>query len=364
MKDAGLLKRQVSAAIRSFPQKVLSEKEFDRLALCTWRRQRALNLPYARFAAARGAGEPKRWRDIPAMPVSGFKAARIFCFGARSAKRVFRTSGTTRGTAGGRGTHYFRSLDYYDDAIRSFFRHCLMKDAGRLAFASLVPPAAERRDSSLSYMAARVHAMFGAGAPFQAARGGRARFAELAGFLAQKTRRKKPVLLFSTTLALGAFLKYLEEKRIRIRLMPGSRVLETGGAKGRKDAVSREEVVRLAAVHLGIPAAFVVNEYGMTELSSQFYDANLTGRRPRATAYKAAPPWTRVAVLDPVTGRLKMAGKGLLRIWDLANQDSCAVVQTEDLAEVRGHGFRLLGRLAGADLRGCSLTFEELERLA
>ena len=117
---------------------------------------------------------------------------------------------------------------------------------------------------------------------------------------------------------------------------------------------------------LGIPKESVVNEYGMTELSTQFYDATMS--RGRQTDCKTVPPWARVVVIDPNTGN-EMAGneRGLLRVFDLANLWSIMCVQTEDLGVARASedqpgqcGFEILGRAAGAEVRGCSLNAEDL----
>jgi hypothetical protein len=111
---------------------------------------------------------------------------------------------------------------------------------------------------------------------------------------------------------------------------------------------------------LGIPSARVVNEYGMTELSTQFYDATL--QIGRQTDIKEVPPWARVVIIDPNTGReAANEERGLIRVCDLANLWSIMCVQTEDLGVARQNGFEVLGRVAGAEVRGCSLNAEDLK---
>ena len=105
---------------------------------------------------------------------------------------------------------------------------------------------------------------------------------------------------------------------------------------------------------IGIPRARIVNEYGMTELSTQFYDGSLQANRQ--TDSKAAPPWARVVIIDPNTGReAAQNGHGLVRVYDLANLWSIMCIQTEDLGVRRGDGFELIGRAQLAEPRGCSL---------
>jgi hypothetical protein len=110
---------------------------------------------------------------------------------------------------------------------------------------------------------------------------------------------------------------------------------------------------------LRIPPSCVVNEYGMTELSTQFYDQTLSV--DRQTDEKTAPPWSRVLVIDPNTGKEAAEGeRGLIRVFDLANLWSMMCIQTEDLGIARGDRFEILGRAAGAEVRGCSLNAEML----
>jgi len=101
---------------------------------------------------------------------------------------------------------------------------------------------------------------------------------------------------------------------------------------------------------LGVSRENIICEYGMSELSSQAYD---TGSRSRVFRF---PPWARVQIISPETGREVAEGEtGLIRILDLANVYSVAAIQTEDLGILRGDGFELVGRAPRAEPRGCSL---------
>jgi hypothetical protein len=145
--------------------------------------------------------------------------------------------------------------------------------------------------------------------------------------------------------------------------------MDTGGYKGRSREVPKTELYAAYHRHFGIPLTHIVNEYGMTELGSQFYDRNLrdaaagrdpTDCLPASSRIKLAPPWVRVVVVDPETLEpLDGPGPGLLRFIDLANLHTVLAVQTDDLGELRGEGFEILGRAASAEARGCSLTAEE-----
>lgn len=139
--------------------------------------------------------------------------------------------------------------------------------------------------------------------------------------------------------------------------------MDTGGFKGRSREVMREEMLRLYEEVLAIRAAFRVNEYGMTEMGSQFYDNTLRDRvlgrfRPR---FKAIPHWVRTRILGPVTlEELPESEVGLMIHYDLANCGSVIAVETEDLGYRIDEGFEIVGRAPGAEARGCSLTVEEL----
>jgi hypothetical protein len=166
-----------------------------------------------------------------------------------------------------------------------------------------------------------------------------------------------PVLVLGTTLLLAAFA----ERPATRRLPPGSRVMDTGGAKGLRAEFAREEIERRLEGALGIPPTHLVNEYGMAELASQFYDdalkAHIEGRAPLPG--KTIPPWVRTRVLDPETMIERPEGaRGLLVHYDLANLETPFAVQTEDVGTLRAGRILIDGRLTGAEARGCSLTFE------
>jgi hypothetical protein len=143
-----------------------------------------------------------------------------------------------------------------------------------------------------------------------------------------------------------------------LKLPAGSRVMETGGYKGRTREMLKEELHTCLNARLGISYEFIVCEYGMCELSSQAYD-RIAGNRssvsvpPRIFRF---PPWARVQIISPESGREVGDGEtGLIRVFDLANLVSAPVVQTEDLAIRRGEGFEFIGRATEAEPRGCSM---------
>ncbi|MEO7677457.1 MAG: hypothetical protein ABIV39_11910 [Verrucomicrobiota bacterium] len=167
-----------------------------------------------------------------------------------------------------------------------------------------------------------------------------------------------PIALLGTAFSFVHLLDHFAANNIRYRLAEGSRVLETGGYKGRSRSLPKAELHDLITKHLGIPASHIVCEYGMSELSSQAYDQSVErlGSSVESSRAFRFPPWARVQVISPETGKEVCEGEtGLVRIFDLANVYSVLAVHTEDLGIRRSDGFELIGRSPTVEPRGCSL---------
>jgi acyl-CoA synthetase (AMP-forming)/AMP-acid ligase II len=193
--------------------------------------------------------------------------------------------------------------------------------------------------------------------------GGTIDTAGLSDALVEATDREAPVLLAGTAFAFVHWLDWLKERNQRFDLPSGSRIMETGGFKGRSRVLDRPEFYEsLSAAH-GVPLCQIVNEYGMTELLSQFYDTTdgaTAGVRLEDRRH-VPPPWVRTRVLDPNTLQaLPDGAPGLFCHFDLANAGSVMVVLTEDLGVAVDGGFRVLGRAQGAEPRGCSIAMDDL----
>lgn len=141
--------------------------------------------------------------------------------------------------------------------------------------------------------------------------------------------------------------------------------MDTGGFKGSGRDVQPAELLASYRDLLGIDATHRVNEYGMTELCSQFYGTALrdvSAGRPARDGH-AAPPWVRTRAVDPDTLEPVAPGAvGILQHFDLANAGSVMAIQTEDLGLVDDGRFILLGRAPGAPPRGCSIAMDLLLR--
>jgi len=294
------------------------------------------------------------WKDIPAVPALAFKHLDIACKPLEEAERVFYSSGTTQQ---GRSRHYMFSLRLYECAIEHHFKEHLLPDREKMPIFVLMPPPAEMPESSLAYMLGYVKQRFGAEGSdhFVSVKHG----LEANRLIARLRDLKEAVLLLGTSFSFVHLLDYLCEQEIRLQLPPGSRVMDTGGFKGRSREMRREELLNLLQTRLGIDPHYCINEYGMSEMSSQFYD-HVSGE-PVGERFYRPPHWVRTIVINPETMREASPGEvGILRHWDLANLYSAMVIQTEDLGVAKGEGFILLGRLSGAERRGCSLAIDEL----
>jgi hypothetical protein len=362
------LARDLEALFARGVERALPEDEFNGWALRVFRWQVEHDPTYARYCAGRGATAENvtRWEEIPPVPTSAFKRVRLFSGGpGREPDAVFRTSGTTGG-ADRRGEHPIASLALYRAALLPAFRAHVVPEPGRLPILALIPSAADAPHSSLSYMVATaVDELGDERSEWLAAADGALDETRLVRALRAAEAGGRPVLIAATAFALVHALDLLGAAGARFALPERSRLMETGGFKGRSRTVDRGPLYAEVEAALGIPARRVVNEYGMTELLSQFYEPVLSApalaSAPLTERFHVAPPWVRTRVLDPATlAPLEPGRPGLLCHVDLANAGSVACVLTEDLGVAVPGGIRVLGRVPGAEPRGCSLAAEEL----
>ncbi len=340
-------------------------ESFEELALAAFAFQFERIAPYRRLCEGRGVtpASVADWRQVPTIPAAAFKTLEL---AAAPAVEVFRSSGTTSGSAGEiRSVHHHPYPDLYRQVIdASFPRFCLphLPPPARLPVLSLIPTRAQLPDSSLSFMADHILARHGSAESATAFGNRGVEVARARSWAGARQREGRPVLVLATAFALVQWLDGFDRLDLRFRLPPGTVLFETGGFKGRTTEIGREELLHRIAERLGVPAGQVVREYGITELTSQCYTRALYGEDPDLFV---APPWVRVRILDPETLDESPAGKpGLIAVFDLANLGSAVHLLTEDLGVSDGMGFRLLGRAAGAELRGCSLVVEELRGAA
>lgn len=325
---------------------------FGETALRVFARQYERCVPYRRFCDAR-AKRPDTvsdWREIPHLPVTAFKHARIYS-GEGEPAHCFQTSGTTAGLEL-RGRHYFDKLDLYAACARPVFKRFVLPDRERIPMLMLAQDPDRNPHSSLSWYLAQQSAAFGTPADGWYVDEQGLRLADLERSLRQADG---PVALLGTAFA----FVHLADSGVRVTLPPGSRVMETGGFKGKSREVDRAELYRLIREALG-PDVACINQYGMTEMSSNCYDQTLVTGSPR----KGGPAWVKVRMLDPETlAEVDPGTPGIVAVADLANLHSCAFLLTQDIGVQQADGFEVLGRAPGSEARGCSIAMDEFLRV-
>jgi len=349
----------LSSPLRSFisrslaPENPAGEEEFGRLALELFAFQ-CVAVPVYRALCERRKAAPEtiqHWSQIPALPTSAFKEYAVSSIPDGERTRVFHSSGTT-GQVPSRHFHSAESLAIYEASLLPWFRrHFFARHPAPMKLVFLTPETAPH--SSLVHMFTTVRRHFGTPDSVFAGRAGpdaswSLDLEQALAAVREAVGENEPLGLLGTAFSFVELLDHLQASGKRFALPKGSRVMETGGYKGRTRALPKAQLRQMLARFLGMAPADVLAEYGMSELSSQAYDS--------AGGVFLFPPWARARVISPETGADSDEGEtGLLRVFDLANIGSVMAVQTEDLAVRRGDGFELLGRAAAAEPRGCSL---------
>jgi len=351
----------IDAVLGFIAQDGCTDDEFDQLALRLFACQYANNEPYRRFCQGRGRAprNVRHWRDIPAAPIDAFKELTLSCQPAHEAERVFMTSGTTRAEVKGR--HYHPSLAVYDSSMRRNFARRFMQGPGTIRMGILFPGETELPNSSLAHYLALAARDFGSAGSrsFVSAQG--LDSPGLRQVLGEAERSGQPYALLGASYSFVHVIDDLRRRGLSFRLPPGSRILDTGGYKGHSRELPMDEFYASLSAAFGVGRDQCINMYGMTELSTQFYDSG----NASVPSVKSGPHWIRSRLVDPLTGREVAHGeRGILVHCDLANFNSVTTVLTEDVGVEAPGGFMLLGRAQGAQAQGCSLAVEEFIRAA
>jgi len=312
--------------------------DFPAMALEVFAFQFQENVPYRRYCEALGK-TPETvggWLEIPAVPTDVFKLTGmgLRCFPQDEVGGFFLTSGTTREV---KGKHEWRDLELYEAAVKGGWRELGLPQTKNPWFFS------QRVEDAPHSSLVRMFSILDDGGEWLVDAEG--------GMDLGKFSPIGPVAVLGTSLALMRACGEMEP----LKLAEGSWIFETGGSKGLRKSFSPDEVRERLSGHFGVPISRILNEYGMTELFSQFYkwgdEENHKG-----------PPWVGVRVVDVATGELAPDGEiGYLEIVDLANLETALAIRTQDLAVRMGEReFRLIGRDPGALARGCSRGVEDV----
>lgn len=317
----------------------VEKKSFDELAIAIFHHQYKHTAVYRRFVDALNVdpSSVSTLTDIPFLPIQFFKSYQVVSDRYDSFAQVFESSGTTGQVP---SKHIVQDIQLYEESFITYFEE-IYGDVRNLVILGLLPSYLERGQSSLVYM---VDALIKR-SEFKESGFYLHNHADLFEVLTQLEAKKQPCILIGVTYAL---LDFAEQYSLNLK---HTKVMETGGMKGRREELIRDEV------HTILKDAFQLNEihseYGMTELLSQAYAV-------KDGCFKPAP-WMKVLIRDindPF--QLEKKGRGVLNIIDLANLNSCSFIATDDIGELNEDGsFYVFGRLDLSELRGCSLMVRE-----
>jgi phenylacetate-coenzyme A ligase PaaK-like adenylate-forming protein len=317
---------------------IASEEEFNACALAVFRFQSEKVLVYKNYLQLLGVdvGAIKHYTQIPFLPVSLFKS-QVLIANNYNPEIIFTSSGTTGVIT---SQHQLAKVDLYEQSFLKGFKssygaieeYCVI---------GLLPAYLERKGSSLVYMVNRLieksnHPNSG----FYLNQ-----YAELQQLLQLLKARKQKTILIGVTFAL---LDMAESFSVDF---PELIVMETGGMKGRRKEIVREELHQLLTKGFGVEK--IHSEYGMTELLSQAYSSG--------EGLFICPPWMKIIIreINDPKETVKVGITGGVNIIDLANYYSCSFFSTQDLGKIHSDNqFEIVGRFDNADLRGCNLLVQ------
>lgn len=314
---------------------ISSDADFNQLALTTFAKQHQLNNVYRSYCDLINIdpSEIKHTSQIPYLPIRFFKSHPVRSFREEPTK-IFTSSGTTGSS---NSSHAIKDLSIYKNSFNQSFK-LTYGDPNEWTILALLPSYLEREGSSLIFMMEDLISQ--------------SQFAESGFYLNEWKQldriindleaKKRPTLLLGVSFALLDFIERYPQK------LHYTTIMETGGMKGKRPEITRKELHHLLQEGFGVNA--IHSEYGMTELLSQAYS--------KGRGVFHCPPWMRVnpyEVNDPFS-EVTENRIGRLNIIDLANQESCAFISTDDLGKSYKDGsFEVMGRIDDSDIRGCNL---------
>jgi len=314
-----------------------TSENFNTQALATFQKQLSNSSVYNAFFKALGKelNSISSWKEIPFLPISFFKTHRV-CQD-QPIVHTFESSGT----GGNRSQHLVNDLSLYEQSFFPTFKKYLEIPLEQVSILALLPSYLERNNSSLVYMVNALLPQAHSTSGFF-----------LNDFTALKNQLQENEKKEVKTILLGVSFALLDFSELYPMALKHTSIMETGGMKGRREELTRTEL------HIVLRQAFqlseIHSEYGMTELFSQAYS--------KGNGIFECPPWMKVVcrdLQDPLT-LLPDGKRGALNIIDLANQNSCSFIATEDVGIVHENGtFEILGRMNHAEIRGCNLLFSE-----
>lgn len=315
--------------------KIKNEEQFNKIALQILNYQYQNNIVYRNYTEKLNIDilQIKHFNDIPFLPIDFFKTHNI-----KSSKKEIQAIFKSSGTAGtSRSKHYISDLKVYEKSFLKTFNIFYGKPEN-YTFLALLPSYSEQGNSSLIYMIEKL--MQHSGNPHNGFY--LYNHDELFSKLNFLEKKKQKTILIGVSFAL---LDFFEEYRLKLK---NTIIIETGGMKGRKKEIVREELHKIIKFASGLKNLH--SEYGMTELLSQAYAKTENN-------YKT-PPWMKILIrdADDPFSYLPQGKSGGINIIDLANIYSCSFIETKDLGKLhKDSSFEVLGRFDNSDIRGCNL---------
>lgn len=314
---------------------IQNAKQFQKVALKVFRFQYENNTTYNQFCNLIGKTPVKvnSVEDIPFLPIDFFKSKAVLSV-SDSPQITFTSSGTTGSST---SKHFVPRLDYYEYSFRTAFAH-FYGNIENYTVLALLPSYLEREGSSLIYMVDDfIKRSQNPESGFYLHN-----YEALSEKLSRLDREGQQVLLIGVSYAL---LDLIEMQTFKLN---NTIIMETGGMKGRRKEMIREELHQILAKGFGVNQ--IHSEYGMTELLSQAYSMG--------NGIFECPPWMDVLIRDtedPLS-HIGYGKTGGINVIDLANINSCAFIATQDLGKKFKNGsFEILGRFDHSDIRGCNL---------
>lgn len=311
-----------------------TDSEFQQLALTVFRFQYENVGVYRDFCDLLKiqVSEIKSIEDVPFLPIQFFKNRKIIAKN-RTEETIFTSSGTTGSTT---SKHYIAEVALYEKSFRYAFKR-QYGNPSKYAILALLPSYLEREGASLIYMVERL--IKDSGNPNSGFY-----LNDMDALISKLDTLEKSG---QKTLLIGvsyALLDLIDKRKFQLK---NTVVMETGGMKGRRKEMVKEELHEVLKSGFGVDA--IHSEYGMTELLSQAYS--------RGNGIFFCPPWMRILTRDTEDALSYIYGKtGGINIIDLANCYSCSFLATQDLGKVFPDGrFEVLGRFDSSDIRGCNL---------
>lgn len=312
---------------------ISNNSQFEDLALKVFKFQFENNLVYRSFCDLlyKHPSDIQNIFEIPFLPIQFFKSHDVLS-SKQPVKKIFTSSGTT-----GRITskHKLIDISIYEESYRKGFKHFYGNIEDYVVLA-LLPSYLERDGSSLVYMADDL---------IKKSKQPESGFYlnnidELANTLKNLEKRQQKTLLIGVSFAL---LDVIENYSFNLK---HTLIMETGGMKGRRKELIREELHSILKQGFGVDN--IHSEYGMTELLSQAYS--------KKNGIFECPPWLKVLTRDTEDALTLQNKTGGINIIDLANINSCSFIATQDLGKIFSDGtFEIIGRFDNSDIRGCNL---------